>query len=76
MAEQGLTVSRSRVSEILAQQQAALITNLQQQIAELTAVNEALIGRLNEYSNNSASPNGKALGEGIINDPHEEPTSP
>lgn len=76
MAEQGITISRTRVAEILAEKQSELITNLQQQVAELTAVNEALIGRLNEYSNYSASANGKALGEGIINDPHEEPTSP
>lgn len=62
MAEEGVRVSRARVAEILAQHQANMILQLQQQVAELTAVNEALMERLNEYS---SSPNGKALSEGI-----------
>lgn len=65
MAEQqGIPVSRARVAELLAQQQANSILQLQQQVAELTAVNEALMGRLNEQHN--ASANSKALSEGIL----------
>lgn len=60
-------VSKARVGELLTNQYLSMIAQLQQQVAELTAVNEALMGRLNEHSNYAPapSPNGQALSEGI-----------
>lgn len=67
MAEQGVQVSKARVGELLTNQYLSMIAQLQQQVAELTAVNEALMGRLNEHSNyaSAPSPNGQALSRGI-----------
>lgn len=68
MAEQGIQVSKARVGEILTNQYLTSIANLQQQVAELTAVNEALMERLRGYDGREASQapsNGKALSEAI-----------
>lgn len=66
-----IQVSRSRVGEILTNQYLQAIAQLQQQVAELTAVNEALMGRLNDHG----SPNGKALSEGINDSQTATPSS-
>ena len=63
MAEQGIPVSRTRINEILVGQQHDMILQLQQRVAELTAVNEALMERVRDHSNPAS--NGKALSEGI-----------
>lgn len=51
VAEQGIQVSKERINDILVSNLANQNVQLQQEIARLTAVNEALIGRLNEHSN-------------------------
>jgi len=64
MAEQqGIQVSRARVHEILANKQANYILQLQQEVAQLTAVNEALMERLNDRDHGDTQ--GQALSEGI-----------
>jgi hypothetical protein len=66
MAEQGIQVSKARVNELLTNQYLTSIAQLQQQVAELTAVNEALMERIRGYSGGSTpEANGKALSEGI-----------
>lgn len=73
MAEEGIQVSRARVAEILANKQANQIFQLQQEVAQLTAVNEALMERLDGNRSGPEAANGKALSEGI-NDSRNAPT--
>ena len=77
MAEQGIQVSLERVNEILASNQSSMILQLSQEIARLTAVNEALIGRINEYSSREASQaNGQALIRESVHDNTPGPPVP
>ena len=67
MAEQGIQVSKERISGLLAQGLLEDNFRLRQEIARLLAVNEALIGRLNEHnSQQSAQANGQEIiGNGV-----------
>lgn len=73
MADQGIQVSKARVGEILTNQYLTFIAQLQQQVAELTAVNEALTERLRGYSDREAS--SKALSEAIDAAPNHQSSS-
>lgn len=78
MAEQGIPVSKARVGEILTNQYLTMIAQLQQQVAELTAVNEALMERLNGNRNREAAQaptDSKALSEAIDAAPNHQPST-
>lgn len=47
--QEGIQVSNQRIAEIMQLNQAKHINELMVEVAKLTAVNEALMGRLNEY---------------------------